>query len=110
MKDHIVEEVRQIRDRQAAKFNYDIDAIFADAIRRKTMRVADVPPRPMPVVLAMAYQVPGPDGQDYAAMPPAPLLANAATATGHVMQSRDPDGILRRRKRIKLNLFLLHSC
>ncbi len=35
MKDHIVEEVRQIRDRQAAKFNYDIDAIFADARKRE---------------------------------------------------------------------------
>ncbi len=50
----------------------------------------------MPVVLAMAYMVPGPDGQDNAPMPPVPALANAASATGHVMQLRDPDGILRR--------------
>ncbi|MBS1824460.1 MAG: hypothetical protein JST93_04005 [Acidobacteria bacterium] len=30
MEDHIVEEVRRIREEHAAKFNYDIDAIFAD--------------------------------------------------------------------------------
>ena len=35
MKDHIVEEVRQIRDRQAAKFNYDVDAILEDARKRE---------------------------------------------------------------------------
>jgi len=35
MKDHIVEEVRQIRDRQAARFNYDIDAILEDARKRQ---------------------------------------------------------------------------
>ena len=30
MEDHIVEEVRRIREEHAAQFNYDIDAIFAD--------------------------------------------------------------------------------
>lgn len=30
MDDHIVEEVRWIREEHAAQFNYDIDAIFAD--------------------------------------------------------------------------------
>jgi hypothetical protein len=30
MKDHIVDEIRRIRDEHAAQFNYDIDAIFAD--------------------------------------------------------------------------------
>lgn len=33
-KDEIVEEVREIRDKYAAKFDYDISAICAD-IRRK---------------------------------------------------------------------------
>jgi hypothetical protein len=28
--DHIVAEVRKIRDRHAASFNYDLDAIFQD--------------------------------------------------------------------------------
>ncbi len=30
MEDHVVEEIRQIREEHAAQFNYDIDAIFAD--------------------------------------------------------------------------------
>lgn len=33
MEDHIVEEVRRIREEHAARFNYDIDAIFADLKR-----------------------------------------------------------------------------
>ena len=33
--DPIVEEVRRTKDKLAAKFNYDIDAIFADAMRRQ---------------------------------------------------------------------------
>ena len=28
--DEIVEETRQVRDRYAAKFNYDLDAIYCD--------------------------------------------------------------------------------
>jgi len=30
MEDPIVEEVRKIRDEHAARFHYDLDAIFAD--------------------------------------------------------------------------------
>ena len=30
MKDPIVAEIRKIRDEHAAKFNYDLDAIFKD--------------------------------------------------------------------------------
>ncbi len=30
MKDHIVEDVRRVRDEHAAQFNYDLDAIVAD--------------------------------------------------------------------------------
>ncbi len=35
MKDPIVEEVRKIRDEHAARFDYDIDAIFEDLKRRE---------------------------------------------------------------------------
>ena len=35
MKDPIVEEVHEIRRKQAAKFNYDIDAIFDDLQKRQ---------------------------------------------------------------------------
>lgn len=34
-KDPIVEEVRQIRDEYAARFNYDLDAIFQDLKERE---------------------------------------------------------------------------
>jgi len=33
--DHIVAEVRKIRDRHAAAFNYDLDAIFKDLKRQE---------------------------------------------------------------------------
>jgi hypothetical protein len=35
MKDEIVEEVRKAREEQAAKFNYDLRAILADARKRQ---------------------------------------------------------------------------
>ena len=47
-KDEIVEEVRRIRDAQAAKFNYDIDAIVADARKRQAesgRKTVSFPPR-----------------------------------------------------------------
>ncbi|MFN0279070.1 MAG: hypothetical protein ACKVRN_10770 [Pyrinomonadaceae bacterium] len=47
-KDEIVEEVRRIRDAQAAKFNYDIDAIVADARKRQKAsgrKTVSFPPR-----------------------------------------------------------------
>jgi hypothetical protein len=34
--DPIVEEVHRTKEKLAAKFNYDIDAIFADAMRRQS--------------------------------------------------------------------------
>ena len=34
-KDQIVDEVRKIRDRRAARLNYDVDAIIADARSRE---------------------------------------------------------------------------
>jgi hypothetical protein len=36
MNDPIVDEVRRIRDAYAARFNYDLDAIFADIKERET--------------------------------------------------------------------------
>ena len=50
--DPIVEEVRAIRDRLAARFNYDIRAIVEDAMRRQHEsghKVVSLPPR-RPVV------------------------------------------------------------
>ena len=41
--DPIVEEVRRIRDAHAAKFNYDIDAIVADASKRQNERPSHSP-------------------------------------------------------------------
>ena len=35
MKDDVVAEVRKTRERLAAKFNYDLKAIFADARKRQ---------------------------------------------------------------------------
>lgn len=35
MNDPIVEEVRQVRDAHAARFNYDLDAIFQDIKERE---------------------------------------------------------------------------
>jgi len=35
MKDEVVEEVRKAREQNAAKFNYDLKAIVADARKRQ---------------------------------------------------------------------------
>lgn len=35
MNDPIVDEVRQVRDAHAARFNYDLEAIFQDIKRRE---------------------------------------------------------------------------
>ncbi len=35
MKDEIVEQVRKVREENAAKFNYDLKAIMADARKRQ---------------------------------------------------------------------------
>ncbi len=47
-KDEIVEEVRKVRDEYAAKFNYDLDAIYTDIKEqeKKTRRkVVSLPPK-----------------------------------------------------------------
>jgi hypothetical protein len=35
MQDEIVDQVRRVRERQAAKFNYDLKSIVADARKRQ---------------------------------------------------------------------------
>jgi hypothetical protein len=47
-RDPIVAEIRAIRERQAARFNYDIDAILKDAQQRDAIgdrQVVRLPPR-----------------------------------------------------------------
>ena len=47
-KDEIVEEVRKVRDEYAAKFNYDIDAIYKDIKRLEAesgRKFVTLPPR-----------------------------------------------------------------
>ena len=49
MKDEIVEEVRRVREQQAAKLNFDLKAILADARRRQKdsgHRVLSFAPKP----------------------------------------------------------------
>lgn len=48
MNDPIVDEVRRIRDAHAAKFNYDLDAIFRDIKEQEKMsglKFVSFPPR-----------------------------------------------------------------
>jgi len=48
MNDPIVDEVRRIRDAHAAKFNYDLDAIFRDIKEQEKMsglKFVSYPPR-----------------------------------------------------------------
>jgi CHASE2 domain-containing sensor protein/signal transduction histidine kinase len=47
------------------------------------------------VVLASHIEVPGPDGAPALRVPPAPVLAAAARATGHVTTRPDRDGVVR---------------
>lgn len=52
MEDHIVEEVRRIREAHAAQFNYDVAAIFADLRRSEAERDwprASFAPRRIPI-------------------------------------------------------------
>lgn len=62
MKDHIVEEIRQIRDEHAAQFNYDLNAIVADLKRseaeRDWPRASFAPRRIQSLVPAAGAEVP----------------------------------------------------
>ena len=47
-KDEIVEEVRKVRDDYAAKFNYDLDAIYEDIKKQEKQtrrKVVSLPPK-----------------------------------------------------------------
>lgn len=47
-KDEIFEEVRKVRDEYAAKFNYDLDAIYEDIKKQEKQsgrKVVSLPPR-----------------------------------------------------------------
>lgn len=49
MNDPIVDEVRRARDAHAAKFNYDLDAIFQDIKEQEKqsgLKFVSYPPRP----------------------------------------------------------------
>jgi hypothetical protein len=53
--DPIVEEIRQIRDKLAAKFNYDVTAIVQDARERQKAskrKVVSLKPKPRKVQTA----------------------------------------------------------
>lgn len=53
MNDPIVDEVRRVRDAHAARFNYDLDAIFQDITEREMnsglVFVEGVARQPMPI-------------------------------------------------------------
>ena len=54
MTDHIVEEVRRIREEHASQFNYDLDAIVADLRRSEAERDwprASFEPRRIPTLV-----------------------------------------------------------
>ena len=47
-KDEIVEEVREVRDEYAAKFNYDLDAIYEDIKKQEEQtkrKIVSLPPK-----------------------------------------------------------------
>ena len=47
--DPVVQEVREIRDKYARRFNYDLDAIFDDLKHREARfgdKLVTLPPRP----------------------------------------------------------------
>jgi hypothetical protein len=62
MNDPIVDEIRQVRDAHAARFNYDLDAIFRDIKEQETKSgltfVSGVarqpPPNPSPPAIPVA--------------------------------------------------------
>lgn len=61
MNDEIIEEVRTIREAHAAKFNFDLDAIYQDIKRSEAEHIARGakfvdPPPPTPGIPHSAYQ------------------------------------------------------
>ena len=79
MNDPIVDEVRRVRDLHAARFNYDLRAIFLDIKEREKERglnfVNGIARQDMPI--------PGPQPADAAVSGPLdPSSVSAAAATG----------------------------
>ena len=66
MNDPIVDEIRRVRDAHAARFNYDLDAIFQDIKERESknglkfvqgvarLSVLVQPPQPTPVAISIS--------------------------------------------------------
>ena len=51
--DEIVEETRQLRDRYAAKFGYDLDAIYSDLKKKEEQnseKFISLPPKPPEII------------------------------------------------------------
>jgi len=74
MNDPIVDEVRRVRDAHAARFNYDLHAIFLDIKKREKERglnfVLGVARQPMPTGAATSVS---PDSKSLEAAPAAEL-------------------------------------
>jgi hypothetical protein len=74
MNDPIVDEVRRVRDAHAARFNYDLDAIFQDIKAREKKSglvfVQGVARQPVPQPTGAAISSP-PKVQSLQATPPA---------------------------------------
>jgi hypothetical protein len=47
--DEIVEETRQARDRYAAKFHFDLDAIYCD-LKKQEEHFISLPPKPPEII------------------------------------------------------------
>ena len=57
--DEIVEETRQVRDRYAAKFDYDLDAIYCDLKKQEEQdpeKFISLPPKPHEISRKQKYR------------------------------------------------------
>lgn len=65
MNDPIVDEVRKVRDAYAARFNYDLDAIFRDIKEREAKSgLTFVAPPPGPSIKDPSLSATGPEFSD----------------------------------------------
>lgn len=90
--------IRQLQDMGARAVGLDIlfsESAAGDGEFGQAMLEAEKQDRPMRVVLAMSYMVPGLDGTDSTPVWPTATLSAGAPAAGHVMQTRDADGVVR---------------
>ncbi len=78
MNDPIVDEVRHVRDAHAAKFNYDLDAIFAnikEQEQKRGLKFVSFPPR-----IAEPNETPQPNGAEASDSHDSTSLEAATTA------------------------------